>query len=115
MTEEETKKDEEKTEEKKPSKIEKVYVFMTNLPNGGEGIVSVPTPGGLIPLVALDEKQFGHFSEMAQAMANESGRDIWVVAFKEREEVKRFERELVQVPKMSMGAKVGEGGWKIGG
>lgn len=119
MTEEEQKTTEEEPEKKKLNKVEKVYVFLTDLPGrDGEGIVSIPTPGGLIPLVALDEKQFGSFSKQAQQMANESGKDIWAVAFTSREEVARFERKLVEVPKMGISAKVGkvgEGGWKIGG
>lgn len=105
-------------EKEKKNEIKKVYVFLTELPDDrGEGIVSMPTPNGIVPLVALDKRQLGSFSQMAQQMSNESGRDIWAVAFTEREEVQRFERQMVQVPKMGMSAKVGkvgEKGWKVG-
>lgn len=115
MTDEEKKTTEEEPEERKPREINKVYVFLTDLPGerGGEGIVSVPTQHGIVPMVALDERQLESFRALAQDIANDSGRNIWAVAFTEREEVARFERQMVQVPKMSIGTKIGGGG-KIG-
>jgi hypothetical protein len=102
-------------EKEKKNEIKKVYVFLTDLPDDrGEGIVSMPTPHGIVPLVALDDRQRKSFSKMAQELANESGRDIWAVAFTEREEVQRFECQMVQIPKTSIGTKVGDGGFKIG-
>lgn len=96
-------------------RVSKVRVFLTDLPDDkGEGIVAMPTPQGLIPLVALDNKQFEAFKEMAQAMANDSGRTIKVAEFTAREDVITFEKQLVQVPKMSLGSKIGAGGFKIG-
>lgn len=105
----------ENEETRKGFRVSKVRVFLTELPDGGEGIVAMPTPQGLIPLVALDDKQFDAFCGMAQQMANEAGRKIWVSEFTTREDTNVFEKQLVQVPKMSVGAKIGEGGFKVGG
>lgn len=89
--------------------VDKVRVFLTGLPGVGEGIVSVPTAGGLIPMVALDDRQFKAFSEMSQDLADESGREIWVAEFTARKDIARFERRMVQIP------KIGGDKFKIGG
>lgn len=112
MTEE---KNDEKVGGQKGFRVSKVRVFLTDLPeDGGEGVVAMPTPQGLIPLVAMDDKQFEAFKDMAQQMANESGKSIRAVEFTSREDLHTFEKQLVQVPSMSMGAKIGAGGFKIG-
>lgn len=104
---------EEEKNVRKGFKVEKVRVFLTQLPDDkGEGIVAIPTPQGVMPLVALDERQYEAFCGIAQDMCNESGSKITVAEFTGREDVKEFDKQLVQVPQM--GLKIGDGGFKIG-
>lgn len=95
-------------------KIQKVRVFVTQMPDGkGEGIVATPTQQGVMPLVALDDRQYAAFCDMAQEICNNSGSVINVAEFTTREDVAKFEKQLVQVPKMG-GAKIGDGSFAIG-
>jgi len=116
------------TPAEKPSfKLQKIRVFLTEHPsNKGEAIVTINTPQGVMPLIAVDEKQYAAFCAAAQDMANGSGMSIHVAEFNNRVEGQVFERQLVVVPGLNLNVnpavegafkntkKIGDGGFKIG-
>lgn len=96
-TEEQPETEEKETENNEEGfKVSKVRVFLTQNPKvKGESIIAAQTQAGMIPLVALDDKQYKAFTEMAQDISNESGMKIWVAEFGSRIEGEVFERQLV--------------------
>jgi len=103
----------EKAGEAKKFTLEKVWAFVTPDPrkDGAEGVVSMSTPHGIIPMTAFDEKQLALYSNMAQNMVDQVGTTINCYCFSSRELHAKFEKKLVK----EVGGIIGYKGGVIGG
>lgn len=53
----------------------------------GEGMVGMPTPGGMMPLVAAERTRVNQMKEVAEAVKAEHGIEYKILKFTTREDV----------------------------
>lgn len=79
-----------------PFKLEKVWAFTVKDPRKeGEGIVSMSTQHGVVPMVAFDTAQLALYSKMAQNVSNQTGAEVTVWEFAGRTKHITFEKKAV--------------------
>lgn len=70
--------------------IDEMFAFL-GIDDDGEGIVGFKGPRGWMPMVGADMARVESFREMAQEVANLSGRRIVVAKFSIREDIETIE------------------------
>jgi hypothetical protein len=70
-------------------RIEHIWAFLS-VDEGGEGVVSMTTKFGHMPMVAADEMRVKQLRPIAQAVAAQTGVRIRLVKFTVREEVEEM-------------------------
>lgn len=69
-------------------RIETCFAFVVVDDDGTEGVPAFMTPDGMfLPLMGADEARVESLMPVVQAMATDSGKEITLVRFKEREEL----------------------------
>lgn len=73
-----------------PLSIDQMWAYIA-VGNRGEGIAAMMDASGWIPLVGADEQRMNELRDYAQALADESGQQVTLARFSQREDVKVFE------------------------
>lgn len=70
-----------------PEKIDQMYAYIAQDPDGSEGITAFLAEDGWMPMVGADLKRAEALRPMAEILARESGRPIKLVRFEIRTEL----------------------------
>jgi len=72
-------------------RIDFLWAFLS-VDETGEGILAAPLmgPGSLMPLVAGDQKRLDLITPIAKEIARDSGRNVRLVKFSQREVIEQF-------------------------
>jgi hypothetical protein len=78
--------------------MKEVYVFITNDPQGNEGVVAVINPNGQMqPLISFDGADMEPMTNAAQQIADETKQDIKLIKFDNREELNTIEPRRIHL------------------
>jgi hypothetical protein len=75
--------------------IDELWAFISKDDEGNEGLCGMPLPGGgMMPMVCADEARVDSLREMAQLIADNSGHDIVLRKFSNREDLEVFRKTM---------------------
>lgn len=78
---------------KTPGVIKEIYAFVS-CDDGGEGVCAFNANNGWLPLIGADMDRVTSLKEIAQKIANETGQNITLAIFDNRQDIETIKPEV---------------------